>query len=144
MALAADRVLDFRAVAPHGRYGYAVQAGFKVYRGSIVALCGDKTIVPAGAASPNPAAVKVVGVASHQQDNTSGALPGAWSGSGLVEVYRGWIALPFDAAPAGTNIGAPVYAVDDQTVSLSSSSNTRLQVGVLDGFDELGNPIVLI
>jgi hypothetical protein len=144
MALTADRLLQFRTSAPRQTYAYSVQAGFKIWRGSIVAICGDETIVPAGATGANPAIVKIVGIASHQQDNTSSQVPSPWSGSAPVEIYRGVYQLPFDTAPTGANEGAAVYAIDDQTVSLSSSSGARLQVGTLDGFDELGNPYVSI
>ena len=52
--------------------------------------------------------------------------------------------LVFDTAPTFPNLGAAVYAIDDERVSLSSNSNARLQIGTLDGFDTDGTPYTRI
>ena len=140
MALSADRKLDVREKVPV-EFGYYVGSGFVVYRGSIVQIRADFTIVPAGSAG----GLVSVGIAERMQDNT------AYTGftSSLrqpmaVRCRRGSWQLPFDAAPGAASIGAAVYAIDDQTVSLSSNSGAHLQCGLLEGFDERGNPWVKI
>ncbi|GAB6968393.1 hypothetical protein JCM25156A_24310 [Komagataeibacter kakiaceti JCM 25156] len=55
--------------------------------------------------------------------------------------------MPFDTAPTWANVGATVYAIDDETVSLTETpegGTARLQVGTLSGLDENGVPFVLI
>ncbi len=138
MALSADRKLDVREKVPV-EFGYYVGAGFIVYRGSIVAIRADFTIVPAGSAG----ALVNVGIAERMQSN----LPPTGFTSSLqapmaVRCRRGSWQLPFDVVPVAANIGAAVYAIDDQTVSLSSNSGAHLQCGVLEGFDERFNPWV--
>ena len=39
---------------------------------------------------------------------------------------------------ATANIGAACYIVDDQTVALTSATNTRSPAGIIDGVDTLG------
>jgi hypothetical protein len=144
MALLADRKLDHRDHPPV-EYGYSVQSGAQVWRGSIVAICSDFTLIPAGTTG-SPAAVAIVGIAEHQQSNpvSPGIAFASLQGPQRIRCRRGSFKLPFDTAPPASAINTPVYAVDDQTVSLSSSSGARLQVGVLEGFDETGNPWVKI
>jgi hypothetical protein len=140
MALSADRKLDYREYGTV-EYGYLVQQGFTVFRGSIVAICSDKTIIPNGAAG-SPAAVAVVGIAERQASNitTAGITSSLNNPAGYVRCRRGSFQVPFDTAPPASAIGATVYAIDDQTVSLSSASGAHLPCGVLEGFDQAGNP----
>ena len=143
MALSADRKLDVRQAVPV-EYGYPVQSGAKVYRGSIVALCSDLTLVPAGTVG-TPAAVVIAGIAEQQMAN----MPNTGIISSLntpvaVRCRRGSFQLPFDVTPPASAINTPVYAIDDQTVSLSSGGGAHLQIGVLEGFDERGNPWVKV
>ena len=141
MALSADRKLDYREYGTV-EYGYLVQANFTVFRGSIVAICSDKTIIPAGATG-SPAAVAIVGIAERQASNiTTTGIASSINNPGPVRCRRGSFQVPFDAAPPASAIGAVVYAVDDQTVSLSSASGAHLACGTLEGFDQAGNPWV--
>jgi len=140
MALVADRALDRLATPSRTpEFGGTVASGYTLYRGSIAVVCADGTLVPAGSANTPSAMVAVLGIAEHQQINTAN-FPGIGSfvgGGTSVKCERGSFALPFDAAPTWANFGAPVYAVDDQTVSLTqtpSGGSARLQVGVLIGF----------
>jgi len=157
MALNADRALVRLAGPRVPEFANSVAAGFVVYRGSIVSLLSDGTIIPAGMATP--AGVTVVGnpgISSRYQNNLSSQnIVGDNYGPGPVRVERGSWGLPFDAAPSWANFGASVYAIDDQTVSLSDGSSpasgntpavaaTRLKIGVLAGFDERGTPFVTI
>jgi hypothetical protein len=142
LALAADRVLLVKQTQL-AEFSYPVQTGARVFRGSIVALCSDGTIVPAGDGAASPGAVAIAGIAEHVQDNTaSPTLPSGQSGPGRVRCRRGCFALPFDTAPTAANFKAAVYAVDDQTVTLTASGH--LAVGTLAGFDENGVPWVQV
>lgn len=143
--LNADRALKTK-LAPRGvEFGGYVAAGFVLYRGSITAVCADGTLVPAGAVNtPSPLAA-ILGIAQHQQINTAHfPAQGAFVGpKGPVNALRGVYALPFDAAPTWADKGKPVYAIDDETVSLtqtSSGGTARLQVGTLAGIDVDGTP----
>jgi|GEM_PF-3276025 len=163
MALKADRALVRLAGPRAPEFANSVAAGFVVYRGSIVSLLSDGTIIPAGVAAP--AGVSVVGnpgISSRYQNNLPNQnIVGDNYGPGPVRIERGSWALPFDVAPSWANYAAPVYAIDDQTVSLSDGSSpavedstgkvttpavaaTRLKIGVLAGFDERGTPFVTI
>ncbi|RUT27392.1 hypothetical protein C0V97_01080 [Asaia sp. W19] len=157
MALEADRALVRLMVARGPVFGYAVAAGYVVYRGSITALLSDGTVIPAGVAAPAGLTVVAnIGLASQQQNNMANQnVVSPNYGPGPVEIDRGTWALPFDEAPSWANYGASVYAIDDQTVSLSDGSSpasgntpavaaTRLKIGVLAGFDERGTPFVTI
>lgn len=155
--LNADRALVRLMAARAPLFGHMVAAGFVVYRGSITALLSDGTVIPAGVAAPAGLTVIAnIGIASQQQNNLPNQnVISPNYGPGPVEVERGTWDLPFDTAPSWANYGASVYAIDDQTVSLSDGSSpasgntpavaaTRLKIGVLAGFDERGTPFVTI
>lgn len=170
MALKQDRAIDEKIV-PHGpEFGHSVADGFRVYRGSLVAVCANGTIVPAGATNAPSAPVAIVGIARQFKDNSEAGsmFNGDMVGRHPIWVKKGCYALPFDTAPSWANVGKPVYAVDDETVSLSpsdkpatpptstpssdastspsasSSPTSRLHVGTLAGFESDGTPYVLI
>jgi len=148
MPLNADRTLVQKAAPVGPEFGHSVAAGYVVYRGSICAVCSDGTIVPAGSAAPNgETLVAIVGLAQRMQNNLPNQpVVGEQFGPGPVWVVRGTWGLPFaDAAPTWANFGQPVYAVDDQSVSLTetpSGGTARLQVGTFAGLDLDGNPFV--
>ncbi|MXV35834.1 MULTISPECIES: hypothetical protein [unclassified Saccharibacter] len=169
MALTQDRALSEKLV-PHGpEFGHPVAEGFRVYRGSLVAVCADGTIVPAGATNTPSAPVAIVGLARQFKDNSAAGsmLNGDMVGSHPIWVKKGCYALPFDTAPTWANLNQTVYAVDDETVSLNQSAPppkaasastgdnetastpsvpaaSRLPVGTLVGFEPDGTPFVLI
>lgn len=162
MALTRDRGVPEKQVPHSAEFGHSVASGFRVYRGSIVAVCQDGTIVPAGTTRPTPTpVVAVVGIARQLKDNAdlTGIVQGDSYGSHPIGVERGCFALPFDIAPTWADVGKPVYAVDDETVSLSSTgaapasgtegtsapaAATRLQVGTLAGLEPDGTAFVTI
>ncbi|GBQ19908.1 hypothetical protein AA12717_0391 [Gluconacetobacter sacchari DSM 12717] len=139
-----DRALDSMVCGHAPEFAHPVASASRVYRGSVVAVCQDGTIVRAGTAAPPSPIVAIEGIAQYGQDNTGTSnVYGANSGAGLVPVRKGAWALPFDVAPTWANKGAPVYAVDDETVSLTQTpegGDARLQVGVLTGIDSTGTP----
>lgn len=150
MALNRDRALDEMKAAIGPEFGHATAVGFRVYRGSIVAVCQDGTILPAASANPPSPMVAIAGVCRDFRDNTGSAIVADMVGDEPVQVMRRTFALPFDVAPTWANVGAPVYAVDDETVTLTENAGTeaapvnRLQVGTLVGFDLSGTPYVKI
>ena len=143
-----DRALDRMSCGSSPEFAHPVASANRVYRGSITAVCQDGTIVQAGIAAPPSPIVAIAGIAQYGQDNTGTSnVFGANSGPGVVPALRGAWALPFDVAPTWANKGAPVYAVDDETVSLTETPDggtARLQVGVLAGIDSTGTPWTLI
>ncbi|WP_332117250.1 hypothetical protein [Azorhizobium caulinodans] len=108
-------------------YGYGVKGGVRIFAKTLVAVTSAGLAIPAGTAG----GVAISGVARHHADNREGA-----DNEGTLRCDRGdcW-AFTFDTAPGFASIGAPVYAVDDVTVSLDSSSGTRLKAGTLDGIE---------
>lgn len=137
-----DRTL-VRIPCGHGpEFGLPVAAGMKVFRGSIAAVCQNGTLAQAGAAAPPSPIVAIAGIARHGQDNTGASNTfGEHSGAGNVWCERGTWALPFDVAPAWADVNKPVYAVDDETVSLTQTpegGSARMQVGTFAGLDAQG------
>lgn len=126
-----------------------VAEGERVFRGSIVAICKNGTLIrPQTKPASTTSVVGIVGIADRAVDNTGasglaptvGAVPASWPRKGC------W-ALPFDTAPDWSALGKAVYAVDDGQVSLTqtpSGGSARLQVGVFAGLDEAGTPFVTI
>ena len=150
--LTSDRVLRELAQQPvKPEWACRPAANVTIYRGAIVAVCQDGTIVPAGAAAPaTPASplVQIMGIADHQHNNPPGCPgTGLCGGPHPVRGRRRPVALPFDVLPTWASVGKPVYAVDDQTVTLTQAASAnvnRLQVGVLSGFDLDGTPFVAL
>lgn len=123
MAASKDQNMPHRDGAS---YGYGVKAVTIIYARTIVAVTATGLAVPAGHAN----GVVVVGVSRHHADNRDGH-----DGGGILSVMKG-DAYPFafDVAPTFADIGKPVYAIDDNTVSLSNAGG-RLQAGILDGIE---------
>lgn len=146
--LTTDRVLDQKQCSTGPVFGGSVANGFAVKKGSIAGICQDGTIVPAGTANPPTPIVAIGGICDRGQDNTGTSNTyGASTGPGPVDMLNGCWALPFDVAPTWAAKGKPVYAVDDETVSLTETPDggaARLQVGTLAGLETNGTPYVLI
>ncbi|GAB6965964.1 hypothetical protein JCM25156A_32220 [Komagataeibacter kakiaceti JCM 25156] len=148
MALSDDRALDRIRCGARPEFPLSVAAGFCVYRGAITAVCQDGTAVPAGSTGTPSPLVAIMGIARGRQDNSgTSQVYGDQSGPGPAWIEKDAFALPFDTAPTWANVGATVYAIDDETVSLTETpegGTARLQVGTLSGLDENGVPFVLI
>ena len=142
--LSADRTLRMKMGPRRAMFAGTAAVGFAIYRGAIAAVCTDGTLVPAASANtPSPIAA-ILGIARHQQINTTN-FPGVGAFVGSVtpvECETGCFALPFvETAPTWANKGQPVYAVDDESVSLTetpSGGTARLQVGTFAGLDADG------
>lgn len=150
MALNSDRIL-VRALGPRLLpFGLPCAASMTVFRGSIAIVFSDGTIAPAGTATPSGLTVapKVAGIAMHFQSNVANppVISGQY-GPGRVELDLGTYALPFDKVPTWDKLGSQVYAVDDETVSLTqtpSGGSARTLVGTFVGLDETGTPFVTL
>lgn len=121
--MAASRDLEIPARSGD-RFGYPVKTGVRIFRKSIVALLATGMAVPAGTAN----AVSIVGLAEGNVDNRDGA-----DGDLNVEALRGCFGFIFAADEV--DIGRPVYAVDDQTLSFDGSGG-RLMVGTVAGIGD--------
>lgn len=124
MAASKDRMVPQR----EGRlYGYPVKGATRIFARTLVGVTAAGLAVPAGTVG----AVAIAGFAAHHADNRDGG-----DGAGIVNAERGVLPFAFaGTAPTPANIGAAVYAVDDETVSLDSSSGARLAAGKLDGIE---------
>jgi len=100
-------------------YSFGVLGGVKLFGRAVVGITATKLAVPAGHVS----AVRLMGLAEERVDNTSGA-----DGDVKVHVKKGTFLIPLSATP--TNIGAAVYASDDNTFTLTAGA--LLQIGTVD------------
>lgn len=86
-----------------------------IYEGAIVGL-------NSGVARPLVAGDPFAGICNKKADNASGA-----QGDVLVEVWRtGDVIMPVTGVTGLSDIGSLVYASDDDTLTLTSTSNTKI------------------
>jgi hypothetical protein len=117
-ALAEDRSTEERAMQYRT---YGVLASTKIFAGSMVAITAAGYAVPAS----DTAGLILVGRAEAQIDNSAGA-----SGALDITVKRG----TFSWAATGmaiSNVGDPVFALDDQTVGVTGGSTNKVYAGVI-------------
>lgn len=129
-ALAQDR----QTLSRDGRdFSRPVAAATIIYAGSMVAIDTDGNLVPASA----DATLKVCGVADEYVDNSAGA-----AGDKSCRVVRGKLYRFGNSAVADEialdDYGDTCYAVDDQTVALTSDTNTRPAAGIIRDVDANG------
>jgi hypothetical protein len=135
-ALVASRLIKELATVTTRRF--PVAAGAAVWEGGMVALSGAGAAAVAVPASANPA-LKVVGVAQADANNLAGA-----AGAMTVDAKVGTFLMNNSATDpvALGDVGSPVYAVDDNTVSKTgapaSGSPTQPQAGFLWAIDPSG------
>jgi len=130
-ALAQERLTDTLGLLP-SRGTYPIAGNVVIYKGAMVGLNASGQALPATTIANG--CVKVVGKSSATYDNTGGA-----AGALNVEVEYGVFgyansagADAISAAHVGGNTLA--YAVDDQTLALTSASGTRPLAGVISEF----------
>lgn len=105
------------------RFGYGVKAGVHIYRDAILAITDAGLLLKPG----DVGATAVVGLAPTEADNTGGG-----DGAIMLEPRRGIFPLTVPASDHG-DIGAAVYCTDDNTLTLTASTNLR--VGTLVGIE---------
>ncbi len=110
-----------------------VKGGQKIYKGALVAT--DATGYAVSGASIQATGLKIWGIATKTVDNTSGA-----NGALTVDVQLG--VFPFQNGGAAADpvaqadVGATVFADDDQSIRKTSGTSTRSNAGTFMGFDE--------
>lgn len=110
--------------------GIQVLNAVKIWAGAMVSVTTAGYATNAAATST----LRTIGVAQVTRDNTSGA-----AGDLSVIVRAGvWQFVNNGTSIATKDIGSYAYVVDNQTVDLSSSSNTRPVAGIIRGVDADG------
>ena len=125
-ALTADRNTPEQ---PFRVYEGAVTAGQTIYKGALVCLDSNGTIVKGAVA----ATLKALGVA---QNST---LDAAYNGT--IRAKRGVFRFNNSAAGdaiAAADYGATCFIVDDNTVAKTNGSSTRSAAGIVRGVDAQG------
>lgn len=108
-----------------GQFGYPLTAGEKVWRGSLVGLTAAFTLQRIQTAG----CVAFAGMAEQTYDNSASASPSAQRIVALKGTYG--LTVP---GVAGASVNAPVYATDDNTLTLINSGSL-LQAGILAGVE---------
>lgn len=117
-ALTADRMTPKRGISRY--FEVPVAATTKIYAGSLVAVNSSGYAVPAA----DTASFKVVGVASKQADNSTGA-----AGAINVEVQSGLFEFAASSITQAM-VGTVMYVVDDQTFDDALGTN-GIKAGLL-------------
>jgi hypothetical protein len=130
-ALAADK--NYLRRLPGDR-NFPVAAGVRIYMGAMVSIeAGTGLLRPARATASDI----VVGVAKGRADNTGGAASAI-----SCEIESDFVVAMLNSgggdAIALVNVGADCFAVDDQTVALTSGGATRPRVGKIHNVTEAG------
>lgn len=109
---------------------YPVAASVTIYAGAMVALDRHGNAVPAGHASANS---PIMGIAQTGIDTQTTA------GNATVTLERGVFLFDNDTSNSHKvtplYIGTTVYALDDQTVTVNSNSNSRKAAGTVLALD---------
>lgn len=131
MTLARGRTTDFAGVAP-ARGTFPIAANVRIFKGAQVGVNSDGEAMPAGTLASG--CVRAIGKSSSEYDNRTGSELGGLAGATDVEVEYG----VFDWENSGgadeiteADVGAIVYAVDDEKVALTSNSDTRPPAGIV-------------
>lgn len=109
-----------------------VAADAQCFAGTIAVLNGDGYAEPATTAT----GLVALGVFGHYQDNTGGA-----DGDQTVEIERGYFHFANSSGAdeiTRADIGSRCYLVDDETVALTSDTDSRSPAGIVDDVDDHG------
>ncbi len=145
-ALTSDRNTQERLVET---FDLPIHAGVIIFRGALVAMnAAGEALRPQDAG-----ATQIVGVAQTGSADfipAGSSAPGQFPSGGLVgagpaptvRVRRKKAFAFVNSAGAdlitAANFGATAYAVDDQTVALTSNSGARLAAGIIRAVDQFG------
>lgn len=127
-ALTADRKTPYREGQS---YSIGVAASTKIYAGSIVAVNSSGYAVPAS----DTAGLRVIGRAEEQVDNSTGS-----NGDETIFVREG-VFLFAGSGLTVADIGKPCFVSDDQTVSVSATTN-NICAGIIEQTDSATEPWV--
>jgi hypothetical protein len=129
--LATERLTNYAGLMP-ARGTYPIRANVRIFKGALVCLDTAGRAMPGGLASGG--ARGAVGKASATYDNRTGSVLGGAAGAVDVEVEFGtyqWANSAGGDAIAADDVGKLCFVVDDQTVALTSDSDTRVIGGVI-------------
>jgi len=134
--------LDLLPVGKEGRHIHVgVDGASHIRRGIMVTqLTATGMLVPATTAAAGP----VIGVATHEQDNTAGADGDLEVKVEYDRIFRFSNATAGDACSAATPLGAAVYAKDDHTIADNSNAGAYTFAGFFRGLDPDGTVKVYI
>ena len=127
--LTADRTTPRRSQV---RVSLLVAAGVILFSGAMVGINASGYAVPAGSGT----AVRTLGVCIARADNTTGL-------AGAIRVMVERSTWQFNNSAGGdaitaAAIGTVCYAVDDNTVALTSNSGARTTAGIVRDVDSAG------
>lgn len=122
MALSANRALTIRNIASESRQSFVVETGAKIYKGALCQVTTSGTVEPCDDNTTD----RFAGVAVDEADTGDGAV--------RVELFNDVeIRVPANASVTVANIGDPMYAEDDETVSEVDTLGP--QIGVMTAFE---------
>lgn len=127
-ALALERLTPTAGVYP-SRGTYPIRANVQIFKGAMVGLDSSGRAMPANTIANG--CLRIVGRSSATYDNRTGSVLGGAAGAVDVEVEFGIFQWANSDSIAAADIGKACYAVDDQTVALSDSSEARCFAGVI-------------
>jgi hypothetical protein len=126
MALSLERLTNFAGVTP-ARGTFPIKANVRIFKGAMVALDSAGRAMPAGLISAG--ALAAVGKASATYDNRTGSELGGSAAACNVEVefgVFGWLSATGGGDDiAADDVGKVCFMKDDQTVALTSDTDTR-------------------
>ncbi len=125
MALAIERMTNFAGVTP-ARGTIPIKANVQIFTGALVGIDSAGRAMPGGLIAAG--CLAAVGKASATYDNRTGSELGGAAGACDVEVEYGvfqWATAGGGDAIAADDVGKVCYVVDDQTVALTSDTDTR-------------------
>jgi len=128
-----ERLTEFYGLVP-ARGTYPIAANTKILKGTLVGLDSAGRAIAATTAAT---CVRVVGKASSTVNNLTGSELGGAAGATDLEVEHGifnWMNSAAADEIAADDIGKLCYAVDNQTVALTSDGGTRQIAGLIVGF----------
>lgn len=130
-ALSLERLTPFAGSAP-ARGTYPIKANVRIFKGALVGLDSAGRAMPANTIANG--CLRIVGKASATYDNRTGSTLGGAAGAVDVEVEFGVFQFANSSstdAIAAANVGDVCYAVDDQTVALTSNGDLRPPAGII-------------
>lgn len=110
--------------------GYPVKAAIVIASSSLVLFDATGYAIPQASA---PGTAKLLGVSTHQADNTDGA-----AGAIKVEVNHDEVFLLNSGDVTKTHVGTKVYLSDTNKVSIDSNTNAHPAAGTVTQVDDDG------
>jgi len=131
-ALAIERNTNFAGVVP-SRGTYPIKANVRIFKGGQVGLDSAGRAMPVDTIANG--CLKIVGKSSATYDNRTGSVLGGAAAAVDVEVEFGvfqWISATGGGDDiVADDVGKVAFGVDDQTVALTSNTDTRAIAGLI-------------